>query len=69
MILQETDRHAIHFAQVLQMGLHDGPNGPQGAFPEKRYAKVERTPAVPASIVAVAGLALGAGLYWATKRD
>ncbi len=69
MILQETGRHPLHFAQVLQMALHEGPDGANGASLEKKYARVERTPAVPASILTAAGLALGAGLYWAMRRD
>src|SRR5438067_1782584 len=34
MIRQETDRRALHFAQVLQMGLHEGPAGPQNGRPK-----------------------------------
>ncbi len=32
MIRQETDRHAVHFAQVLQMAIKEGPNGPSGTY-------------------------------------
>jgi hypothetical protein len=69
MILQETDRQALHFAQVLQMALHEGPARPQGPLPEQRYASLERTAAVPTGVMAVAGLALGAGLYWTMRRE
>jgi len=64
MIVQETDRRALHFAQVLQMGLHDGPNGPSGAFPERHYPAAESTPKVPLGLVASAALATGAALWW-----
>jgi hypothetical protein len=68
MIRQETDRRALHFAQVLQMAWKEGPAGPQGGeFPETRYATLERTPTVPLSILA-ATAAAGAGILWATRR-
>jgi FAD/FMN-containing dehydrogenase/Fe-S oxidoreductase len=57
MILQETGRTALHFAQVLQM-----------ALPGPHEAADEPTPALPLSIVA-GGLAVGAGLWWALKRQ
>jgi Fe-S oxidoreductase len=65
MIRQETDRHALHFAQVLQMAIKEGPFGPEGPLPERDYAALERTPAIPAGLVA-GGLLLG-GL-WALRR-
>jgi FAD/FMN-containing dehydrogenase/Fe-S oxidoreductase len=67
MIRQETDRHAVHFAQVLQMAINDGEAGPQDALPETRYATIEPTPAVPVGVVA-AGVIAGAGLLWALHR-
>ncbi len=33
-----SDRGALHLAQVLQMALRDGPNGPSTPKPEERYA-------------------------------
>jgi Fe-S oxidoreductase len=67
MIRQETHRRALHFAQVLQMAHDEGPAGPRDALPEARYTTLERTPAVPATIVG-AGLAAGLGLWWALRR-
>ena len=67
MIRQETDRRAVHFAQVLQMAIHDGPTGPPGALPEAKYTTIERTPAVPLAVIAAAG-AIGAGVWWAANR-
>jgi Fe-S oxidoreductase len=64
MIRQETPRQAMHFSQVLQMAIREGPDGPSGALPEKRYATVERTPAVPAGIVATGAVLAGLGLFW-----
>ena len=37
-IEQGTDRGALHLAQVVQMALREGPNGPSSARPEERYA-------------------------------
>ena len=68
MIRQETDRRAVHFAQVLQMALQEGSQGPAGAPPEKQYTTLERTPAVPASIVAAGALAVGAGMWWGLRH-
>jgi Fe-S oxidoreductase len=66
-ILQETDRHGLHLAQVLQMALREGPNGPIGDLPERRYAAVDKTPAVPAGILFAATGLTGAGLLWALR--
>jgi FAD/FMN-containing dehydrogenase/Fe-S oxidoreductase len=68
MIRQETDRHALHFAQVLQMALNERPNGPSGRLPEKQYTRRDRTPAVPAAIVAGAAILAGASLFWGLRR-
>jgi FAD/FMN-containing dehydrogenase/Fe-S oxidoreductase len=68
MIRQETDRHALHFAQVLQMAIKEGPNGPSGRMPEKQYTTLDRTPAVPAGIVAGAAVLAGTGLFWGLRR-
>jgi hypothetical protein len=67
MIRQETDRRAIHFAQVLQMAMKEGPEGPAGPLPEKSYAALPRTPTVPAAVIAAGALIL-AGIFWAGRR-
>ncbi len=38
-IEQGTDRSALHLAQVLQVALHEGPNGPTTSHPEARYSQ------------------------------
>ncbi len=38
-IEQTTDRQALHIAQVLQMAMHEGSNGPMGSYPEKNYTQ------------------------------
>ncbi len=67
-ILQETDRRAVHLAQVLQMGLRDGPAGPARESPEQDYAELEKTPAVPATVVAGASIVAAATVWWAVQR-
>jgi FAD/FMN-containing dehydrogenase/Fe-S oxidoreductase len=37
-----SDRGALHLAQVVQMALREGPNGPAVARPEERYARPPR---------------------------
>jgi hypothetical protein len=64
MIRQETERHAVHFAQVLQMAIKEGPNGPSGPLPEKQYTTLERTPTVPPGIIAAGAVLAGMGLFW-----
>jgi FAD/FMN-containing dehydrogenase/Fe-S oxidoreductase len=68
MIRQETDRRALHFAQVLQMAVNDGPHGPSGEFPERGYTTLEHTPPVPASVVAAGALLAAGGIWWALRK-
>jgi FAD/FMN-containing dehydrogenase/Fe-S oxidoreductase len=67
MIRQETDRRALHFAQILQIGIREGPGGPGGPFPELPYTTVEATAPVPAAILA-AGVAACATGWWLLRR-
>ncbi len=66
-ILQQTDRKPLHLAQVLQMALRDGPNGPHTRTPEHEYASVEKTPAVPIGVIAGISLIV-VGLFWGLHR-
>jgi len=68
MIRQETERRALHFAQVLQMAMKEGAAGAPEVLPETRYANVDATPAVPAGVLA-AGVVAAAGLWWAVRRS
>ncbi|HTS76390.1 MAG TPA: FAD-linked oxidase C-terminal domain-containing protein [Bryobacteraceae bacterium] len=60
-IEQATGRHPLHLAQLLQMALHEGPDGPQGAYPERQYRKLGSKPPLTRALV-TAGLALGAAV-------
>jgi len=68
-----TGRGALHLAQVLQMAMHEGPDGPTRALPEMRYQPLGKWEPAPsaAAVAAVAGLGLlaGVGLVWALTRD
>jgi FAD/FMN-containing dehydrogenase/Fe-S oxidoreductase len=69
-IEQETDRGALHLAQILQMALHDGSQGPAGAFPERGYPTTEY-PRAPLKLAALAGTGLalaGSALFWGLRR-
>ncbi len=66
-IEQRTDRGALHLAQVIQMALHEGPNGPAGALPERRYGDHptldhRRSAAKPAIAVGATLIAIAAAL-------
>ncbi|HEX9056408.1 MAG TPA: hypothetical protein VF818_02660, partial [Ktedonobacterales bacterium] len=62
-IAQTTDRQALHVAQVIQMAMREGEQGPLGGYPESGYVTMrDASAASPSSrILAVAALlAVGA---------
>jgi FAD/FMN-containing dehydrogenase/Fe-S oxidoreductase len=68
-----TDRGALHLAQVIQMALRQGPEGPRGNLPETSYQPLGKWEPAPslAATAAVAGLGVLAGLgvaYLVTRR-
>jgi hypothetical protein len=68
-IAQATHRRALHSAQVLQMALREGPEGPEGELPETRYAGEEATGALRAGLWLAGGaLAAGVGFANALRR-
>ncbi|MDQ2944912.1 MAG: heterodisulfide reductase-related iron-sulfur binding cluster, partial [Acidobacteriota bacterium] len=67
-ILQETDRQALHVAQVMQMALHEGPQRPTGGLPERHYAQIDATPALPVSVLAGAAALAGLGVWMAVRH-
>ncbi|HUO29961.1 MAG TPA: FAD-linked oxidase C-terminal domain-containing protein [Bryobacteraceae bacterium] len=67
-IAHETDRQALHLAQVLRMAAVEGPHHVDGQYPEQRWLKLQRNDGyVREFITAGAGLAAGA-LLWAALR-
>jgi len=79
-IAQETDRHALHLAEVLQMALRESVETPEGIplfdaapryYPEDAWVRPHQA-AINKSMkrtgLAVAGMAAGAALLWALAR-
>ncbi len=71
-VVQTTDRRALHLAQVLQMAMREGPEGPAGnEAPEAGYPVARKRPVSMKKI----GLALGAcalaggAAWWALKKS
>jgi FAD/FMN-containing dehydrogenase/Fe-S oxidoreductase len=61
-IAQQTDRRALHLADLIEMAAHDGPRGPSGDLPERSYVPDYAAMArVDGSKVAV-GAAVAAGI-------
>ena len=67
-----TDRGALHLAQVIQMAMHEGPEGPIRELPEMRYQTLGKWVPAPslAATAAVVGLGMlaGLGVAWALTR-
>jgi FAD/FMN-containing dehydrogenase/Fe-S oxidoreductase len=71
MIEQETDRRAVHVAEVIRMALDRGPEGPRGIRPEETVVEGEPSPngrpAARKLVPVGAALAGAAGLAWALR--
>lgn len=67
-VVQTTSRRPLHLAQVLQMALHEGPDGPAGGTPEAGYPRAVR-PAMKPLGLALAALAALGGAAWFVKRS
>jgi FAD/FMN-containing dehydrogenase/Fe-S oxidoreductase len=66
-ISQCTDRHALHLAEVMQLALRTGENGPKGERPETHQLKARRTAQVAANAktgAVVAAIAAAGYLGW-----
>ena len=67
-----TGRGALHLAQVIQMAMHEGPEGPTRELPEMRYQPLGKWEPAPslATTAAVFGLGVlgGLGVAWALTR-
>jgi FAD/FMN-containing dehydrogenase/Fe-S oxidoreductase len=71
-ISQTTDRHALHLAQVIQMAMHEGPYGPGGNYPERKYIDQEISTRPQSKLKAAAmigaGLLVVGALIWGLSR-
>jgi Fe-S oxidoreductase len=66
-ISQCTDRHALHLAEVIQLALREGVNGPKGERPEAHQLRVRRTAQMKANVktgAAVVALTAVGYLAW-----
>ncbi|HWQ35159.1 MAG TPA: FAD-binding and (Fe-S)-binding domain-containing protein [Blastocatellia bacterium] len=71
-IAQTTDRHALHLAQVIQMAMREGADGPQGDYPETRCAgplKVSSDHTALKTAVIIGAVALAGSLLWRGLKD
>jgi Fe-S oxidoreductase len=66
-IHQMTDRQGLHIAQVLQMALHEGPDGARDGRPESGMVRARRTAhrraAIQTAALVAAGAVIGGWLY------
>src|SRR3989440_7685964 len=71
-IEQTTDRQGLHIAQVIQMAMHEGPNGLTGQYPEAAYVKNPEPPLQSrrrAAVITCVGLFLmSAVVAWIVKK-
>ncbi len=69
-IAQDTDRRALHFAEVIKMAMEEGPNGPQHGKPEQgRSEEYKASEKTGLAVAAAAGAALLAGAVgWTIKN-
>jgi hypothetical protein len=72
-IAQETNRHALHLAEVLNIGLQDGNRSQDVMYPEKQFVvprkRAQRESMVRAGVVTLGALALAiTGAIWANRR-
>ena len=79
-IAQETDRHALHLAEVLQMALRESTESPEGIplfdaaptyYPEDAWvlpheAAIQKS--MKRTSLTIAGMAAGAALLWSFAR-
>jgi Fe-S oxidoreductase len=69
-IEQNTDRRALHLAQVIRMALRDGPGGPGSARPEDREPEAlpDGRPAIRLALVGAALAGAGLAAWWLRRR-
>ena len=67
-ILQETERRGVHLAQVMQMAIRGDRNDATTSFPEREYTDVEKTPAVPMSLIAGGAALTSTSIWWLMRH-
>jgi Fe-S oxidoreductase len=70
-ILQQTNRHALHLAEVMQMAMEHSTQGPDGIYPESKLVK-EREAALRRSrhrtLAVLGGMVLTGAALWTVAR-
>jgi Fe-S oxidoreductase len=73
-IMEGSDRRALHLAQVIQMALHESPEGPAAGYPEEHYPDVvlngpeRREAIIRSALVAGAGVLAAVGTLYLAKK-
>jgi len=73
-IAHATDRRALHLAQVMQMAIREGPDGPTGEYPETAYTgptgPTREPDQLKPALAAGAGVLLAiAALVWGARKS
>ncbi len=71
-IEQDTNRHALHLAEVMALALREGPHGPDGVYPEKsmiepRLQAQRRSTRRAGALTIAGGVAVIAGLWLGSR--
>jgi Fe-S oxidoreductase len=74
-VRQLSDRVPLHFAEVVQMAIREGPRGPVGNFPEQNYIapdapipSLSRTLFTLGGFAAAAAIVSGSLFRWLTRK-
>jgi hypothetical protein len=67
-IEQATSRRALHLADLLDMAAKDGPRGPAGDYPERRYVPEYGNDRRVGAALALGAGAAALGLAWLARR-
>ncbi len=70
-IEQATERRALHLAQVLEMGMREGPDGPNpGAPPESSYPNARKRPVskLKLGLALTLGVLAGGAVAWGVRK-
>lgn len=68
MISQNTDRHALHLADVIKMAMREGPGGPEDGKPERGYITLPTSPMRKVLLAASALLIVSLVAHQLAKR-
>ncbi|MGI9103509.1 MAG: FAD-binding and (Fe-S)-binding domain-containing protein [Terriglobales bacterium] len=72
-IEQDTPRHGLHLAEVMQMALRHGPHGGRSIYPEDEFVqprlRAQRRSMQRAGFVVAGAMVAGGLLWWLKRRD